>query len=156
MTKQIIHVIVNGQEYAVEVADVTASPLEMTVNGKHFTVEVEGAQPVVTPRTEAPTVAAPQVETTRTETPRAVPPRSTPAAPAPAGGAGAVLAPMPGVILDIAVRPGDVVEKGDTLCSLEAMKMKSAIRAPHGGTIASVEVSEGAKVNHNDVLVRFA
>lgn len=60
---------------------------------------------------------------------------------------------MPGVILDINVHVGDEVKKGDSLCALEAMKMKSAIRAPKDGTVSKVEVQNGAKVNHNDLLM---
>jgi biotin carboxyl carrier protein len=65
-------------------------------------------------------------------------------------------APMPGVILDIAVKPGDKVAYGGMLCALEAMKMKNAIRANHELVIASVEVQEGQKVAYGDVLFRFA
>jgi pyruvate carboxylase len=60
---------------------------------------------------------------------------------------------MPGVILDIAVHTGDEVKKGDALCALEAMKMKSAIRAPKDGVVSKVAVQNGAKVNHNDLLM---
>jgi biotin carboxyl carrier protein len=62
---------------------------------------------------------------------------------------------MPGDILDIQVAPGDQVQVGDQICSLEAMKMKSAIRSARAGTIAAVEVSDGQAVAHGDVLVRF-
>jgi biotin carboxyl carrier protein len=59
---------------------------------------------------------------------------------------------MPGTILDIAAKPGDVVQQGDTLCNLEAMKMKSPIRSPVAGTVAQVLISEGQNVGHGDVL----
>ena len=71
---------------------------------------------------------------------------------APTEGAEAVTAPMPGTILDIAVKVGDQVAQGDTLCNLEAMKMKSPIRAPNQGTIAQVLISEGQNVGYGDVL----
>ncbi len=63
---------------------------------------------------------------------------------------------MPGIIHDVAVKPGDKVTPGQQLCTLEAMKMKSAIRTSKEGVIASVEVTNGQKVAHGDVLVRFA
>jgi biotin carboxyl carrier protein len=63
---------------------------------------------------------------------------------------------MPGNILGIAVKPGDEVGFRQQLCSLEAMKMKNAIRSPRDGVIASVEVSEGQAVAHGDVLFTFA
>ena len=62
---------------------------------------------------------------------------------------------MPGNILDIAVKPGDKVAARQQLCSLEAMKMKNAIRSPGEGVIASVEVAEGQSVAHGDVLFTF-
>jgi len=81
-------------------------------------------------------------------------------APIPPGPAGPqvklVKAPMPGNILDIGVKPGDKVEFRQTLCSLEAMKMKNAIRSPRDGVIGSVEVVEGQAVSHGDVLFTFA
>ena len=66
-----------------------------------------------------------------------------------------IKAPMPGTILDVAVKPGQSVKRGDRLCALEAMKMKNAIRSPRVGVIASVEVTEGRKVVFGDVLIRF-
>lgn len=151
MSKQTLTVIVNGKEYQVEVADVNASPLHMTVNGNTYVVEIpQGSAPL--PPTAPAVVEAIPAAKPAAPTVRAVAPSVRTAVNA----GGQVLAPMPGVILDILVRPGDDVKKGDTLCSLEAMKMKSAIRSPQDGTVAAVEVSDGQKVNHNDVLIRFA
>ena len=59
---------------------------------------------------------------------------------------------MPGKVLDILVKVGDTVQHGDTLCNLEAMKMKSPIRSTAAGTIAEVLASEGQNVSHGDVL----
>jgi biotin carboxyl carrier protein len=67
----------------------------------------------------------------------------------------AVRAPMPGNILDIAVKPGNKVSFRQPLCSLEAMKMKNVIRSPRDGVIARVEVSDGQAVSHGDVLFTF-
>jgi acetyl-CoA/propionyl-CoA carboxylase biotin carboxyl carrier protein len=59
---------------------------------------------------------------------------------------------MPGTILDVGVRLGDAVQPGQVLCALEAMKMKSPIRAARGGTIRQVRVEEGQSVDHGDLL----
>jgi biotin carboxyl carrier protein len=59
---------------------------------------------------------------------------------------------MPGNILDIFVKVGDSVSGGQELCSLEAMKMKNAIRASRDAVIATVEVTEGQSVTHGAVL----
>ena len=62
---------------------------------------------------------------------------------------------MPGQIVAVAVKPGDMVSPGQEICTLEAMKMKSAIRSPQAGLIAQVSVTSGQPVAHGDVLVTF-
>ncbi|HUP47720.1 MAG TPA: biotin/lipoyl-containing protein [Thermoanaerobaculia bacterium] len=62
-------------------------------------------------------------------------------------------APMPGLILKILVRPGDVVVKGAPLLVLEAMKMEHAIIATHAGTVASINCREGELVQPGLELV---
>ncbi len=68
---------------------------------------------------------------------------------------GAVRAPIPGVIVSVAVQPGQAVTVGQELCVLEAMKMKNVIRAPRAGVIAAVRVAVGQTVKHKDVLVEY-
>ena len=75
------------------------------------------------------------------------------------GGAGGgpaartLVAPLPGRIVKIAVRPGDRVEKGATLLVIEAMKMENEFKAAAAGTVAEVRVAAGQAVNPGDVLV---
>lgn len=131
-----IKVIVNGTPYLVEVADLSASPLEVKVNGRSFQVTIDAdhaAGPSPTPT---------EIESTRPEE------RPTP-------GIDAVSAPMPGNIVQIAVAPGDVVTAGQVLCTLEAMKMENAIRSPRDGVIEAIAVNAGQAVSHGDVLVTF-
>ena len=110
----------------------------ITVNGVAYSVSVEetaaGAAPVAAPA--AP--AAPKAPAA---------PAAAPKAAAGAAGAVAVKAPMPGNILDVKVKAGDV------LVILEAMKMENEIVAPQDGTVASVNVNKGDTVNSGDVLV---
>ena len=75
------------------------------------------------------------------------------------GGAGKVnelKAPMPGLVLDIHVKPGDAIQKGDKVLVLEAMKMENVIKAPADATVASIEVEKGKTVDKNQVMVRFS
>ena len=65
----------------------------------------------------------------------------------------AVRAPLPGRIVHVWVQPGDEVEAGARLCSLEAMKMENEILAPGPGTIERVGVGPGARVEQGDELV---
>ena len=67
----------------------------------------------------------------------------------------AVIAPMPGDIIEVFVEPGQEVSKGDSLCVLDAMKMKNIIRSPRQGRIAAVVVSPGQSVDYGTELVTF-
>ena len=62
-------------------------------------------------------------------------------------------APMPGTILTVKVKIGDMVKKGDLLLILEAMKMENEIVSPIDGRITHVGVSNGAVVNPGDILI---
>jgi pyruvate carboxylase len=64
-------------------------------------------------------------------------------------------APIPGKISDIAVSVGHRVSKGDTLFTLEAMKMFTTVNAPMSGVIKSIEVEEGDTVESRELLLRF-
>ncbi|HEY8713525.1 MAG TPA: biotin/lipoyl-containing protein [Thermoanaerobaculia bacterium] len=62
-------------------------------------------------------------------------------------------APMPGVVLKILAKAGDVVKKGAPLIVLEAMKMEHPISAPYDGTVAAVNCKEGEMVQPGVQLV---
>ena len=64
-------------------------------------------------------------------------------------------APLPGKIIQVLVKPGDVVRKGSALVVLEAMKMEQTIQAQSDGTVALVAVSEGDQVEAGATLVAF-
>ncbi len=67
-----------------------------------------------------------------------------------------VPAPMPGMVVTVAVRPGQPVRAGDPLVSIEAMKMESQIRAERDGTVRAVHVKSGDTVAARDLLIEFA
>jgi biotin carboxyl carrier protein len=64
-----------------------------------------------------------------------------------------IVASMPGRVVKVLVRPGDVVEARQGLVVVEAMKMENEMRAPGQGTVTEVLVAEGASVEANTVLV---
>ena len=70
-----------------------------------------------------------------------------------ASGPRRVVAPMPGRIVKLLVKPGDVVAARQGLVVVEAMKMENELRAPGAGTVAEVRVVEGASVEANAVLI---
>jgi len=154
MSKQ-LRVKVNGNPYEVEIKDFSGVTAEVSVNGTAYSIEIEeaGGTVVAAPVSKPASVvsAAPA---------RPAPTPATSAAPAVAiaasGSTDVISAPMPGVILDIAVKVGDTVKAGDTVCALEAMKMKNLLRSPREGTVASVEVTEGQRVPFGAVIIRFA
>jgi pyruvate carboxylase len=65
-------------------------------------------------------------------------------------------APMPGMVASIAVSIGQKVKEGDTLLTIEAMKMFAAISAPAAGTIAEIAVRVGESVESKDLLIRMS
>jgi acetyl/propionyl-CoA carboxylase alpha subunit len=75
------------------------------------------------------------------------------------GGSGKVnelKAPMPGLVLEINVKPGDELKKGDRVLVLEAMKMENVIKASADATVTSIEVEKGKTGDKNQVMIRFA
>lgn len=64
-------------------------------------------------------------------------------------------APMPGLVINIAVEVGQTVQKGETLLILEAMKMENVIKSPTEGIIKNILVKKGDAVEKNQVLLNF-
>ncbi len=67
-----------------------------------------------------------------------------------------VKAPMPGLILEIKVQPGQEVQKGDPIMILEAMKMENIIKSPGDGIVKEIKVQEKQNVEKNQVLLLFS
>ena len=120
-----VRVKVGERWYTVEVGDLSHSPVEVTVDGETFQVEVEGlpSQPPSRPRRGRPR-----------STSIATPPPQIPSAQL-LFSDNILRSPMPGRVISILVRPGDQVSVGDELCVVEAMKMEQSIRAPRDGVI---------------------
>lgn len=66
-----------------------------------------------------------------------------------------VLAPMPGLILDILVDVGGEVNEGESILVLEAMKMENVLKSPTNGVVKSVKVVKGDNVEKNQLLIEF-
>ena len=97
------------------------------VNGQSYTVEV------------APSGAVTSVEAAQTASS--------------SGDGDAVPAPLAGNIFKVQVKPGQKVQQGDVVVIMEAMKMETEVRAPHGGTVTSLVVKEGDSVALKDTLL---
>ena len=88
--------------------------------------------------------------------------RAAQAAPAPAppppsavGDPKRIVAPMPGRMISVAVKPGDQVAAGDEVCVMEAMKMQQSIRASAAGVVKEVHAETGQIVAVGAVLVEL-
>lgn len=66
-----------------------------------------------------------------------------------------IKAPMPGLVLNILVRPGDVVKKNDPILVLEAMKMENLIKAPGDAVVSAIAAQKGKAVEKGQLLVSF-
>jgi biotin carboxyl carrier protein len=71
------------------------------------------------------------------------------------GGVQNLMAPMPGKVVRVLARPGDVVEAGQGILVVEAMKMQNEMKAARGGRVLSIAVREGATVKADEVLARI-
>lgn len=126
--------------------------LKITVNGTVYDVLVEETGSSSATTTVAPVVAAPTPVATAS-----APAEQAPTAAAPATtGCDPIVAPMPGVILSVAVSAGQSVKKGDVLCTLEAMKMENEIFAPCDGVVSAVSVAKGESVESGQTLVTLS
>jgi biotin carboxyl carrier protein len=150
---------IGNREFVVDVQETDSDQFEVQVGGEAYVVTlnedvaVGGAAiapaPAAAPRAAAPAPAAPAAAP---KPAAAAAPRKQPAG---AGGKGALKAPMPGAILEVNVKPGDTVTRGQQLAILDAMKMHNVIGAPRDGVIAEVCVEAGQSVGHGDVIVTF-
>ncbi|MBO4691885.1 MAG: biotin/lipoyl-binding protein [Bacteroidales bacterium] len=117
---------------------------KIKVNGNEYNVSVEEVGGTISNVSVSAPTAAPSAA------PAAAPKAA--AAPASAGGT-KVTSPLPGVILDVAVKEGDAVKKGDKVIVLEAMKMENVIEATADGVIKEIKVKKTDSVLEGDVLV---
>lgn len=72
-----------------------------------------------------------------------------------AGGAEEIRAPMPGVVISVAVQQGAAVERGQLLLTIESMKLQTAITASHPARVAEVRVAAGDHFDQGSPLVRL-
>lgn len=126
----------------------------VTVNGTRYEVEVEEVKGEFQDKYESAPVSAPQQPQTK-ETPKAAAAPTQAEKPAPknnSAGGERINCPMPGTIVNVNVKEGTAIKKGDLLFVLEAMKMENEIVSPVDGTVTSVAVTKGQTVNTEDLL----
>lgn len=166
-------VVIEGKRYQVELGELHTNPVVAIVDGKPVEVYLEsegGVKPyfaIADTRFSRPASSQAGYAQSSVKQPTSQPSptpiqRKEPVIQRPVPQPGvtnaketAVRAPIPGVVLSLSVKPGDVVQSGQELLQLEAMKMKNTLRAPRAGVIAQVHVSAGQSVQHRDLLLEF-
>jgi biotin carboxyl carrier protein len=73
-----------------------------------------------------------------------------------AAGEAVIKAPMPGVVVEIPVKEGQEVKRGDIVVILESMKMQNEFKAPRDGKVHTIRVEPGNKVEQNAILLTIA
>jgi biotin carboxyl carrier protein len=139
---------INGAEYKCAVEEIEAGKANVTVNGKVYEVETEKpAAPA-----PKPVAAAPKAAPASTAAPKAEAKQAAPIA----GDGIKVKSPLPGSVIKVLVSEGQAVKKGDTLLTLESMKMENPILAENDCTVKQILVAAGQNVMQDDVLVVLA
>lgn len=136
---------INGNAYDAEIKGIDDNIAEVAINGVTYSVEIDRKmQTVKTPKLVR-TLAVPS-----TDSHPSVSKTASPSAPK---GTGNIKSPLPGVILDIYVREGDMVKIGQKLLMLEAMKMENTINADKEGKVTSIKAGKGDSVMEGDILI---
>lgn len=128
---------ISGNEYGVHIKSIEDNLARIEVNGTPYEVEIEReVKPTKTP-TLVRKVVNKQENIEKKE----------------GGSATPVKAPLPGKIMKINVKAGDIVKKGDVLLIMEAMKMENNVLASKDGVVESISVKSGDNVLEGDVLL---
>ena len=141
----------NGADYKCAVEEIEAGKAKVTVNGKVYEVETEAAAPAAKPGASSQSNGKSGLRLEGSQ-PAAAPKAEAKPAAAPAAGV-QVKSPLPGSVIKVLVAEGQAVKKGDTLLTLESMKMENAIMAEADGTVKQIAVTPGQNVMQDDLLI---
>jgi biotin carboxyl carrier protein len=132
---------IHGTDYALDVIGIEENIARLEVNGTPYEVEIHRK----VQRSKTPKVIAPPVkEPSKPEIEK----RDR-------GDAHPIAAPLPGNITEIKVSPGDIIEKGQLLMIMEAMKMENQVLSDRKGVVESILVRPGDAVLQGDILVNL-
>jgi len=154
-------IAVNDRKFEVEINDIKEGIAQVNVDGRPYDVLIENYQDIAAPASGTipsspakPAPISPKVSKPATDTIAAP---AKPATPAPAlkkvKAAGEILAPIPGRILEIKVKVGDPVAKGQTVATMEAMKMENNIASTMDGFVQMIRVQKDSEVATDEVIM---
>ncbi len=140
-------ITVNGRSFAVEITDdgtvlVDGIAYDVALDGERAAVGGESCAVQVTGLAMTAAASAPALS-------------GSAVSPVVEAGAGAVLAIMPGKIIQVMVEVGQQVEEGQPVCVLEAMKMENELNAGQSGAVRAVHVKPGDDVEKDQVLAEI-
>lgn len=130
---------ISGNKYDVDIQKIEGNIIELEVNGIFYKVELE--KEIKTQKTQI--LVRQEVAPPTTKEKKIVKTLSSSVQ---------IKSPLPGIILKILVKEGDIVKEGDTLAIIEAMKMENKILAEKPGVVKSIKIRPGDNVLENDLL----
>jgi len=125
------HVLDGSQSYKLEIvsADFNSKSFILKVNGNQYTVTIKDSYDQLVQKMGLSTVSTQKLKN--------------------------IKAPMPGLIIDILVKPGQAIEKGDQILILEAMKMENVLKAEGEGIVKSILMTKGQAVDKGQVIIEM-
>ncbi|MFA6334661.1 MAG: biotin/lipoyl-containing protein [Bacteroidales bacterium] len=139
---------INGNDYAVTITDIEDTVAEVEVNGIPFKVEID--KPIKKSISAAPKTFMTSVPNTISKPTASVQP---PVSSGNETSITSITSPLPGVVLEISVKVGDAVKKGQKLMVLEAMKMENVIESSADGKVISIKINAGDSVLEGTTLI---
>ncbi|WP_291866838.1 biotin/lipoyl-containing protein [Maribacter sp.] len=131
---------INENSYKVKIVSQENNKIELEVNGTSYAVEMD--KDIKSKKT--PTLV--RAASKRPAEPLKVNPTSSKTK---------IVAPIPGTILSLNIKIGDVIKVGDSLLILEAMKMENNIVAEKAGTVTAMNIAVGQQVLQNEVMIEL-
>jgi len=132
---------INGNEYSVDVHGIEDNLARLEENGTPYNVELHREVKA----SKTPTLVRPPI---RQEAKPEIQKKA-------GGSAHSILAPLPGSITKLEVGKGDIVEKGQLLLIMEAMKMENRVLADRAGVVENIRVQQGDAVLQGDIILEI-
>ena len=132
-------VVVNGKTHRVMLKSRGREEIQFSVAGRDYSVAINSVAPLQSSAAPAPVAVRSPVQSTKVSR----------------AGAKDIVAPMPGLVVQIAVKAGDEVKVGQVVAVIEAMKMENNIISQRAGVVSKVHVTQGKEVENGATLISF-